>query len=121
VSDERDRRLLSNLVSRAVKRIHNASVDKYEEATQAHVTHAVRAERLMLASWASGVLSELNGNLPRPTVEQYKARAEAAYKVQTAILQGDYRAANEAMTASIEAYVTESIEQKSKDKEGTEP
>jgi len=91
-ASERDRKLISNLISRAVKRIHNASIASYEKASLAHVALAVSHERLLFASWVTGVLVDLG---EKPT---------ASREVQIALMRGEYVEANHLMRKAIDKY-----------------
>lgn len=91
-SSERDRKLISNLIARAVKRIHNASIERYEKASLAHVALAVSHERLLISSWVAGVFAEL-GERPDVSVE-----------VQMALARGKYVEANDLMRKAIEKF-----------------
>lgn len=91
-SSERDRKLLSDLVGRAVKRIHKASIQKYEEAAIQHVALAVAHERMLIASWVAGVFADLG------------KKKSISREIQLDLLRGEYVEANAKMRYAFEHY-----------------
>jgi len=79
-------------VGRAVKRIHKASVEKYEEAVISHVALAVNHERMLIASWVAGVFADLG------------KQKSISREIQLALLRGDYVEANGRMREAFEYY-----------------
>jgi hypothetical protein len=90
-SSERDRKLIANLISRSVKRIHTASIEKYEDATIKHVAIAVSRERLLIGSWIRGVFDDLG-------------HRELSREIENALSVGDYVGANERLRQAIDLY-----------------
>lgn len=95
-----DKNDLSKLVTRAVKRIRNETMDMHRKAVEHYVHYAINTQWVVFSSWVAGVFADLGD----------KGAGLSGFKVVAALRKGDYVSANEAMCRTFEEYADHHME-----------